>query len=181
MPRVYDRRMPGRLDPPLGAADHVAGDPEAPYELVMYGDFECPYCAASQSILARVRGRLGDDLRFAFRHFPLDEVHPHARHAAEASEAAAAQDAFWPMHDALYAARGRLTDRDLVAHAEGLGLDAGRVAAELDSHAHAARVAADLESARRAGLTGTPAFYVNGRFFEQTYDAGSLVAALRGG
>ena len=172
--------MPGTLDPPLGSHDHVAGDPGAPYELVMYGDFECPYCAAAQSILARVRARLGDDLRFAFRHFPLDELHPHARHAAEAAEAAAAQGAFWPMHDALYAARGRLTDRDLAAHAAGLGLDAERVAAELASHLHAARVDADLASARRAGLTGTPAFYVNARLFADSYDAGSLVAALRG-
>ena len=179
MPRVYDRGMPGALDPPLGPADHVAGDPGAPYELVMYGDFECPYCAAAQSILARVRARLGDDLRFVFRHFPLEARHPHARHAAQAAEAAAAQGAFWPMHDALYAARGRLTDRDLVAHAADLGLDAGRVAAELEAHVHAPRVDADLESARRAGLTGTPAFYVNGRRFTDTYDAGSLVAALR--
>ena len=83
------------------------------------------------------------------------------------------------MHDALYAARGRLADRDLVAHAEALGLDAGRIAAELASHAHASRVEADLFSARRAELTGTPAFYVNGRLFTGTYDAGSLVEALR--
>ena len=173
--------MPGTLDPPLGPGDHVTGSDAAPYELVMYGDFECPYCAAAQSILARVRSRLGDELRFAFRHFPLAEVHPHARHAAEAAEAAAAQGAFWPMHDALYAGRGRLTDRDLAAHAAGLGLDGERVAAELTSHVHAPRVEADLESARRAGLTGTPAFYVNGEQFTGTYDAGSLVAALRGG
>jgi len=172
--------MPGSLDPPLGGADHVTGDPAAPYELVMYGDFECPYCAAAQSILARVRARLGDELRFAFRHFPLEQVHPHARHAAEASEAAAAQGAFWPMHDALYAARGRLTDRDLASHAAGLGLDGERVAAELASHVHAPRVDADLESARRAGLSGTPAFFVNGRLYADTYDAGSLAAALRG-
>lgn len=171
--------MPGTLDPPLGGDDHVAGDAAAPFELVMYGDFECPYCAAAQSILARVRSRLGDELRFAFRHFPLERVHPHARHAAEAAEAAAAQGAFWPMHDALYAARGRLTDRDLAAHAAGLGLDAERVAAELESHVHGPRVEADQESARRAGLTGTPAFYVNGELFAGTYDAGSLVAALR--
>ncbi len=172
--------MPVSLDPPLGPDDHVAGRPDAPDERVMYGDFECPNSAAAQSILARVRSRLGDDLRFAFRHLPLESVHPHARHAAEAAEAAAAQGAFWPMHDALYAARGRLTDRDLAAHAAGLGLDASRVAAELESHVHAGRVEADLESARRAGLSGTPAFYVNGERFEGAYDAGSLVAALRG-
>jgi protein-disulfide isomerase len=167
------------IDPPLGPDDHVSGDPSAPLELVMYGDFECPYCAAAQSILARVRSRLGDELRFAFRHFPLREIHPHAGHAAEVSEAAAAQDAFWEMHDALYAARGRLGDRDLILHAGGLGLDAERVARELRAHSHLARVERDLSYARRAGLRGTPAFYVNGRLFEGTYDAGSLVEALR--
>ena len=116
----------------------------------MYGDFECPYCAASQSILARVRKRLGDELRFAFRHLPLESVHPHARHAAEAAEAAAAQGAFWEMHDALYAARGRLEDADLVAHARELGLDAERVGRELAAGAHAARVERDAASARGA-------------------------------
>jgi len=84
------------------------------------------------------------------------------------------------MHDALYAARGRLTDRDLVAHARGLGLDAERVAAELASHAHVERVEADAESALRAGLSATPAFFVNGRLHSDVYDAGSLVTALRG-
>jgi Na+:H+ antiporter, NhaA family len=173
--------VPGQLNPPLGPGDHVRGDPSALYELVMYGDFECPYCAAAQSILARVQDRLGDDLRFAFRHLPLESVHPHARHAAEASEAAAAQGAFWEMHDALYAGRGRLTDRDLAAHARGIGLDGDRVAAEIADGTHAERVARDLESAARAGLRSTPAFYVNGRVHEGTYDAGSLVEALRGG
>ncbi len=170
--------MPSSLDPPLGSDDHVSGRPDAPYELVMYGDFECPYCAAAQSILARVRSRLGEDLRFAFRHLPLESLHPHARHAAEAAEAAAAQGAFWEMHDALYAGRGHLEDRDLVAHAAGIGLDGDRVARELASHAHLARVERDLSYARRAGLGGTPAFYVNGELFEGAYDAGSLVEAL---
>jgi protein-disulfide isomerase len=145
----------------------------------MYGDFECPYCAAAQTILARVRTRLGDDLRFVFRHFPITERHPHAQHAAEAAEAAGAQGAFWLMHDALYAARGRLTDRDLAAHARELGLDAARVTAELEAHAHAERVAADAESGRRSGVTGTPGFFVNGRLYEDAYDAGSLVDALK--
>jgi protein-disulfide isomerase len=170
----------GLLDPPRVPDDHVAGDPGAPLELVMYGDFECPYCAAAQSILARVRARLGDELVFVFRHMPNEEIHPHARHAAEAAEAAAAQGAFWPMHDALYAGRGRLTDRDLVAHARGLGLDADRIDAELRDGVHAARVQRDLEAGLRTGVTGTPGFFVNGRLHEGAYDAGSLVAALRG-
>ncbi len=172
--------MEAPLDPPLGPDDHVSGDPAAPLELVMYGDFECPYCAAAQSILERVKSRVGDDLRFAFRHFPLREIHPHAGQAAEAAEAAAAQGAFWPMHDKLFASRGRLEDRDLILHAGELGLDAERVARELRVHAHLARVERDLSYARRAGLTGTPAFYVNGRRFDGTYDARSLVDALKG-
>jgi protein-disulfide isomerase len=170
--------MPGTLDPPLAADDHVSGPRDARHELVMYGDFQCPYCAAAQRIIARVRTRLGDDLRFVFRHLPLDEVHPLARKAAEAAEAAAAQGAFWPMHDALFAARGRLAEPELVEHARGLGLDAGRVAAELAEGTHAARVQRDADSARQAGLTGTPAFYANGRLLSDTYDASSLVAAL---
>jgi Na+:H+ antiporter, NhaA family len=146
----------------------------------MYGDFECPYCAASQSILARVRKRLEGELRFAFRHLPLESLHPHARHAAEASEAAAAQGAFWEMHDALYAARGRLEDPDLVAHARGLGLDAERVQRELAAGEHAVRVERDAASAEGLGLSSTPAFFVNGVHYTDAYDAGSLVAALRG-
>jgi Na+:H+ antiporter, NhaA family len=172
--------VPASLDPPLGPDDHVSGAPDAPYELVMYGDFECPYCAAAQSILARVRSRLGEELRFAFRHLPLESVHPHARHAAEASEAAAAQGAFWEMHDALYAARGRLEDADLVSHARSLGLDAERLGRELADGTHAERVAHDLATAQALGLSATPVFFVNGVQHVYTYDAGSLVAALRG-
>ena len=165
---------------PVDEHDHVAGPYDAPLELVMYGDFQCPYCTAAQSIVRRVRERLDGRLRFVFRHLPLHEVHPDAQRAAEASEAAAAQGAFWEMHDALYAGRGRLTDRDLAAHARGIGIDGDRVAAEIADGTHAARVERDLESAARAGLSSTPVFYVNGRRHEGTYDAGSLVAALRG-
>src|SRR5688572_18974756 len=114
-PLRYVRRVSdARAIPQLGADDHVAGPAGAPLELVMYGDFQCPYCAAAQSIVRRVRERLDGRLRFAFRHLPLSAVHPDAQRAAEASEAAAAQDAFWPMHDRLYAARGRLGSGDLV-------------------------------------------------------------------
>ena len=144
----------------------------------MYGDFECPYCAAAQPIVRRVRERLGERLHFAFRHFPLTEVHPHAQHAAEAAEAAAAQNAFWPMHDRLYAARVALEDPDLVRHAADLGLDAERLRVELEQHAHAERVAQDVSSGRAAGIQGTPTFFVNGRLHADFFDAGTLVAAL---
>lgn len=164
--------------PPLGPDDHVAGADDAPLQLVMYGDFQCPYCAAAQSIVRRVRERLDGRLRFAFRHMPLHEVHPLSQRAAEASEAAAAQGAFWPMHDHLYAARGRLSFEDLVGHAAALGLDVDRVRGELTDGVHAARVARDEASARAAGVQGTPAFFANGVLHEGAFDAGSLVAAL---
>ncbi len=97
--------------PPLDDSDHILGPADATFELIMYGDFQCPYCTAAQSIVARVRKRLDGRLRFAFRHLPLYEVHPDAQLAAEASEAAAAQGKFWEMHDALYANGGRVQPR----------------------------------------------------------------------
>jgi NhaA family Na+:H+ antiporter len=172
--------MPSEPIPPLGPDDHVSGPEDAELELVMYGDFQCPYCAAAQSIVRRVRDRLDGRLRFAFRHMPLPEVHPDAQLAAEASEAAAAQDAFWPMHDELYAGRGRLGFEDLVRHAAKIGLDAERVRAELSDGTHTARVARDLQSAQAAGVQGTPAFFVNGELHHGAFDAGSLVDALEG-
>jgi NhaA family Na+:H+ antiporter len=170
-----------RAIPALGPGDHVAGPADAPLELVMYGDFQCPYCAAAQSIVRRVRDRLDGRLRFAFRHMPLHDVHPDAQLAAEASEAAAAQDAFWPMHDHLYAARGRLGFADLVAHARTLGLDAERVRGELTEHVHAPRILRDAQSAAAAGVTGTPAFFANGALHDGAFDAGSLISALESG
>jgi protein-disulfide isomerase len=144
----------------------------------MYGDFQCPYCVAAQSIVRRVRERLGGRLRFAFRHMPLRALHPLAQKAAEAAEAAAAQGTFWPMHDRLYAARGRLSEDDLIGHAAALGLDADLVRRELADGVYAERVERDARSARTAGVEGTPAFFVNGSLFGGAFDAGSLVAAL---
>ena len=161
--------------------DHVDGPADAPLELVMYGDFQCPYCSAAQGILRRVRQRLDGRLRFGFRHFPLDEVHPDARRAGEASEAAAAQGLFWPMHDALYAARGRLgLDDVLRAAATVPGLDVERVRAELASGVHAPRVQRYVESGRALGVPGTPAFFINGERHGAAFDAQSLIAALEG-
>jgi protein-disulfide isomerase len=115
---------------------------------------------------------------FAFRHFPLREVHPDAERAAEAAEASAAQGAFWPMADRLYDSRGALSREDLVTYAAELGLDSDRVGAELDSRTHAARVERDLASGQASGVTGTPGFFVGGRLHAGSFDASSLLAAL---
>jgi len=172
------------LTPPLSAEDHVEGPDRAELELVVYGDFQCPYCTAAYPILKRVRDQLGPRLLFAFRHFPLREIHPAAELAAEASEAAAAQGAFWQMHDRLYESRGALGREDLIGYAGELGLDADRVAQELDSGAHVERVQRDLDGGSASGITGTPAFFVGGRLHRGSFDASSLITALeatRGG
>jgi formate-nitrite transporter family protein len=166
------------LTPPLSAEDHVDGPDRAELELVMYGDFQCPYCTAAYPIVERVRDQLGPRLLFAFRHFPLHDIHPLAQRAAEASEAAASQGAFWEMHDRMYESRGALDRADLISYAAELGLDAGRVADELDSEVHAPRVQRDLDSGVASGVTGTPAFFVGGRLHRGSFDRSSLIAAL---
>jgi protein-disulfide isomerase len=169
------------LSAPLDSADHVRGPAGASHELVMYGDFQCPYCRGAQAVLARVEERLGGDLRLAFRHMPIGERHPLAEAAAEASEAAAAQGAFWEYHDALYDQQGRLTRESALADiARELGLDGDRIERELEAGTWRDRVARDVASAQASGVRGTPAFFANRTLHEDSYDAGSLVAALAG-
>lgn len=144
----------------------------------MYGDFQCPYCTAAYPIIRRIRDQLAGRLLFAFRHFPLRDVHPDAERAAEAAEAAAAQGAFWEMHDAMYESRGALSREELIGHARELGLDAERVAADLDSEVHGPRVLRDVDSGLSSGVRGTPSFFVGGRLHRGSFDASSLIAAL---
>jgi protein-disulfide isomerase len=167
-----------RLSPAVEDLDHLRGDRGAPLELVMFGDFQCPFCLGAQSVLRRVRERLGDRLLFGFRHLPIPERHPLAPLAAEASEAAAAQGDFWDYHDALFVAQPKLSRKTMLAVAGDLGLDADRMAAEMDSGEHRGRVQRDIDSAGRSGATGTPTFFVNGARFSGAYDASSLIEAL---
>jgi protein-disulfide isomerase len=169
------------LIPPLDRTDHIRGELARPLELTMFGDFQCPFCLGAQAVLRRVRERLGDRLLFAFRHLPIPERHPLAPLAAEASEAAAAQGRFWEYHDALFQAQPRLSRETLLEVGSELGLDADRIAAEIDSGAHRDRVRRDLESAEKSGATGTPTFFVNGIRHYGAYDASSLVEALEAG
>jgi len=144
----------------------------------MFGDFQCPYCAAAYPIIRRIRDQLSGRLLFAFRHFPLRDIHPDAERAAEAAEAAAAQGAFWQMHDRMYESRGALSREDLIGYASELGLESERVGAELDSEAHRPRVQRDVDSGISSGITGTPGFFVGGRLYGGSFDAQSLTAAL---
>ncbi|HEY6730686.1 MAG TPA: thioredoxin domain-containing protein [Solirubrobacterales bacterium] len=172
--------MDDLLSPPLEKIDHVRGKPGAELELVMFGDFQCPFCLGAQSVLRRVRERLGDRLLFGFRHLPIPERHPLAPLAAEASEAAAAQGRFWDYYEALYAAQPRLSAELIPELGQELGLDVERIKAEVDAGTHRDRVARDIASAAASGATGTPTFFVNGKRFYGAYDAGSLIEALEG-
>ena len=137
--------------------------------MVVYADFECPYCAALEQRLQRAR------LRVCFRHFPVRAKHPRAWPAAQAAEAAALQDAFWPMHDALFADQGRLEDPHLWQRARDLGLDVARFASDCRSDAVAERVQRDFRTGIRAGVAATPTLFlpdgrrVSGRPDEQTW------------
>jgi protein-disulfide isomerase len=162
------------------ARDHIQGAADAPVTLVEYGDYECPYCGMAYPIVKSLQRTLGGQLRFVFRNFPLTDSHPHAEHAAEAAEAAAAQGRFWEMHDALYENQERLDDRDLVAQAKALGLDAARVAKELAESTWAKRVRDDFRSGVRSGVNGTPTFFVNGvRYDDGWNDAERFLQVLR--
>jgi protein-disulfide isomerase len=139
----------------VGPDDRVRGPEDARLVLV-YGDYECPYCAAVE---VRLRAL---PLRVVFRHFPIRSSHPRAVAAACAAEAAAAQGAFWPMHDALFDDQGRLEDPHLWARAERLGLDLERFEADRRSEAAAARVREQFRGGVRAGVATTPTIFTDG-------------------
>ena len=174
---MNEPRVP-TLTMPVGPRDHVQGSLDAPLVLVEYGDYECPYCGAAYSEVKLVQERLGDQLAFVFRNFPLASAHPHAVRAAEAAEAAGAQGRFWPMHDRLYEHQQELDDESLWRHAAEVGLDVDRFAADLVEHGHLDRIREDLESGARSGVNGTPTFFVNGVRHTDGWDAPSLLAAL---
>jgi Na+/H+ antiporter NhaA len=158
--------------------DHVRGPTDAPVTVVEYGDFECPYCGLAEPVVRELLRDFGD-VRYVWRHLPLNDVHPHAQLAAEAAEAAAAQGAFWPMYDLLLQRQDALRASDLIAHAEQLGLDVDQFSDHLRRHAGAARVADDVDSADLSGVSGTPTFFINGRRHYGPYDIGALSAAVR--
>ena len=159
--------------------DHIRGSEAAPVTLVEYGDYQCPYCGQAEVVIRELLDSFGDELRYVWRHLPLSDVHPNAQMAAEATEAAAAQGAFWEMHDTLLAHQDELTPRDLGRHAQKLGLDVERFWRELREREHAARVDEDVSSADTSGVAGTPSFFVNGRRHQGAYDTSALTAAVR--
>lgn len=166
-----------RLTRPVGSRDHSEGSAQAGVTLVEYGDYECPYCGAAYPIVKQVQAQLGSRLRFVFRNFPLAESHPHARHAAQAAEAAAMQGKFWEMHDMLYEHQSALDDRHLMEYAARLGLDQTQFRRDLSTRA-ATRVREDFLDGVRSGVNGTPTFFINGIRHDGDFEFETLLAAL---
>ena len=159
--------------------DQVRGPEDAPVTLVEYGDFECTYCGQAEGVIRELLSSMGDDVRYVWRQLPLNDVHPSAQLAAEASEAAAAQGKFWEMHDLLLDHQGELALRDLASYADQLGLDTKRFVDELRRREYAARVSEDVASADESGVSGTPTFFINGRRHYGAYDVATLTDAVR--
>jgi len=169
-------KVPNR---PVSGRDHLQGGPaEAPFVLLEYGDYQCPYCGEAYALVKEVQQKLGDRLCFAFRNFPLTILHPHAQHAAEAAEAAGSLGYFWAMHDMLFENQDALEDDDLAGYASALRLDPRRLLGEILSGVYTARVREDFRNGVRGGVNGTPTFFVNGRHFAGPPTAEGLLAAL---
>jgi protein-disulfide isomerase len=165
---------------PLDDVDHVRG-PAAGRLIVEYGDYECPYSREAFREIERVERQAGDAVRFAFRHFPLTEIHPHALAASAAAEAAAVQGRFWEMHELLFHRQTDLEDDDLRRYAAGLELDVVRFDADRAGAAVAARVQRDVQSGMASGeVQGTPTLFIDGSVHLGGYDAATLSRALDG-
>ncbi len=169
----------GTLTPPVSERDHVAGPATAAVTLVEYGDFECPSCRKAWPMVKKLQRRLGDQLRFVFRNFPLTKLHPNAEHAAEAAEAAAVQGAFWQMHDRLFERQFALEDDNIIEYATELGLDADRIADALQAGTYRARVKEDVFSGLKSGVNGTPTFFINGERYDGAHGTEPLFEALQ--
>jgi protein-disulfide isomerase len=167
--------------PAVTERDHTLGDASAPVTLIEYGDFECPYCGRAYPVLKRVKQRLGNRLRFVFRNFPLGDPHPHAEHAAEAAESAAARGgakAFWTMHDLLFEHQSALDDPSLAGYAEAAGVNAEAVLEDLREGRYRELVRESFTGGVRAGVNGTPTLFIDGIRYDGPRDEETLVAAL---
>ena len=163
---------------PVSAVDHMLGMAHAPVTVVEYGDFECPNCKQATPAVKLLLKRFADPVRLVYRHFPLEEVHPHALLAAQAAEAAGGQGKFWPMHDLLFDNQHHLKQRQLRNYAEKLELDMERYDSDMKDELYLQRVREHIEGGNRSGVRATPTFYINGRIQDVSFGLDSLVNAV---
>jgi protein-disulfide isomerase len=168
------------LSVPVTETDHALGPSDAPVTLVEYGDYECPDCLNAFPIVKQLKERFGDSLRFVFRHFPRNSIHPHAGVAAQAAEAAGLQGKFWPMHDLLFKNQHRLGDVDFAHLALTVGAEVYGFESAITADRVVRRVEQDYQSGQASGVRGTPTFFINGKKYGGKHDLDSLSAAIEG-
>ena len=167
-----------RLKVALSEQDHVQGSDDAKVTLVEYGDYECPHCGRAHPIVKRLQKQFGDSLRFVFRNFPLNEMHPLAEPAAEAAEFAATHGKFWEMHDGIFEHQSQLSVEFLSGLAKKNGMDPQALADALGSGAFEEHVKQDFMGGVRSGVNGTPTFFINGQRHDAAPDFESLSEAI---
>ena len=165
---------------PINATDHVIGPSEASVTVVEYGDFECPNCKQAAPVVKLLLRHFADRIRFSYRHFPLEEVHPHALAAAEAAESAGSQGKFWAMHDLLFDNQQHLKLNQLYSYAEHLQLDLARYTADMDDGVYVRRIRDHIESGRASGVRATPTFFVNDSIIDVSFGLQRLYDAIGG-
>lgn len=170
--------MSFELAVPVAETDHSLGAPHAAVTVVEYGDFECPSCKQAAPAVKLLLKRFHGGIRVVFRHFPLEEVHPHALHAALAAEAAAAQGRFWQMHDLLFDYQRHLKLAHLRTYAQRLDLDMARYDTEMERQLYLQRIREHIDGGMRSGVRGTPAFFVNGRIQDVSFGLQALTEAV---
>jgi protein-disulfide isomerase len=167
------------LADPVNPVDHKFGSEHAAVTVVEYGDFECPHCKQAAGTVKLMLARFEQQVRFVFRHFPLEEVHPHALRAAEAAECAGGQGKFWAMHDLLFDHQLHLGLPQLDEYARRIGLDMARYTAEMDGEIYLQRIREHQQSGHASGVRATPTFFVNDRLADVSYGLHALIDVVQ--
>ena len=163
------------LRPPVSEKDHIQGSLQAPIELVQYGDYQCPFCWKAYPIVKRLQESLGNNVKFIFRNFPLTKIHPQAKIAAIASEAAALQNKYWEMHDLLYEKHKNLNYSAILTYADELGLNKQLFEKDVENPELSEKVETDFLSGLRSGVNATPTFFINGEKYTESWEENNLL------
>ena len=168
-----------QLTPAVNSKDHISGNPAALIELVEYGDYECPYCGRAYPVIKDIQRKLGSEMKFVFRDFPLSKIHPHAFLAASATEAAALQNKFWEMHDIIFENQKMLDIEHIFLFAKTIRLGMERFQYDIQQNTSTEKVHKDFESGIRSGVNRTPTFFINGEKYNGDWAEGQLLNDLR--
>ena len=166
------------LKVPVSAKDHIQGNPDAKITLVEYGDYECPGCSEAYPMTKLIQKRFGDKLRFVFRHFPLNEIHPVAEAAAETTEFASVHHRFWEIHDLIYVNQNQIGMPLLIELTKALELSVPALEAALKAGTYRSIIQADIKGGESSGVDGTPTFYINGQLYEGAFELDEMIRAI---